>query len=139
RGEADVGDLVELLPTVHHELADRARGNLALGVVLHHLLDLVADRRERLRRHRALLARPMQADHELLPVERLAPAVFLDHEVRDLLDPLVRGEPPSAREALAPPPDRIPRPRLARVHDLVLHVTAERAPHDAALSPSPWI
>src|SRR5262249_30699466 len=116
---------------LHDPLADRARGDLPLRVVLHHLLDLVDDRREGLRRHRALLAGAVEPGHELLAVERLPPAVLLDDEVRDLLDPLVRGEPAAAGEALPAPADRVPRPRLARVHDLVLEMTAERALHRA--------
>jgi hypothetical protein len=65
------------------------------------LLDLVHDRGQRARGDRPLLAGAVQPDDQLLTIERLATAVFLDDEVRNLLDALVRGESPAARQALA--------------------------------------
>ena len=43
--------------------------------------------------------------NQLLPIEPLAGAVLLHHHVRDLVDPLVAGEPLAAFEALAAPAD----------------------------------
>ena len=129
RGEADEGHLVELLQAVHQELADLVGRDLAVGALLHHGLDPLDDRLERLHRDRALLAGLQQALHHLLAVEALAAAVLLDDEVRDLVDALVGREALAAVEALAAAADHVAFLALARVDDLVLEVGAERALH----------
>src|SRR5205085_12453013 len=98
-------------------------------------LDLVGDVLERADRHRALLAGFQEAGHHLLPVEAVAAAVLLDDLVRDLVDTLVAREALGAGQALAPAADDLAFLALARVHDLVLEVRAERALHDRASAP----
>ena len=117
------------LQPLHQELADLVGRHLAVGALLDHGLDPVDDRLERLHRDRPLLAGLEQALHHLLAVEALAPAVLLDHEVRDLVDALVGGEALAAVEALAAAADDVAFLALARVDDLVLEVGAERALH----------
>src|SRR5690606_26044276 len=81
-----------------------------------------------------LLARLQQAGHQLLPLEALAGAVFLDDHVGDLVDPLVAREAAMAFlvEALPPTPDHVALTALAGVHDLVAEMSAVRALHAPA-------
>ena len=83
---------------------------------------------------RLTLTRPLLAGHhdaldELLALERLAPAVFLDDHERHALDILVRREAPLALQALAPPPDARTVLRSARVDDAVIPISAVWASH----------
>ena len=135
RGKADVRHLVELPQLVHHEPADFRGRDLALGPVLQRRLDAVSHRLDRGEAHRTLLAGLEQPRHQLLPLEALAAAVLLHHHVRDLIDPLVAGEPPAAVEALAAAADDLALLALARVDDLIAEMSAERALHRGA-SPS---
>ena len=79
-----------------------------------------------------LFARLEQSGDELLPLESLPAAVFLDDHVGNFVDPLVAGEPPAALEALAAPADGFAFLALARVHDLVAEMTAIGALHEPA-------
>src|SRR5437879_541335 len=88
--------------------------------------------RERLERpdaYRPLFTRFEQPCDQLLPIEPFAGAVLLHHHVRNLVDPLVAGEPLPAVEAFAPAPDDLPFLRFARVDDLVAQVRAVWTPH----------
>src|SRR5206468_11471581 len=67
--------------------------------------------------------------NQLLALEAFARAVLLDHHVRDLVDPLVAGEPASAVEALAAAANDLALLALARVDDLIAQMAAERAFH----------
>src|SRR4030095_12459061 len=86
-----------------------------------------------------LLARFQQTGDQLLPLESLPRPVFLDHHVRDLVDPLVAGETAPAAEALPPPADDLALFALSRVDDLIAEMGAERALHlsQTALSRGP--
>src|ERR1700757_4717464 len=59
RGEADIGDVVELAQMLHHDLADRLRGDFGLAAAF----ELAHDRRNHLldplRIHRALAQRDL--------------------------------------------------------------------------------
>jgi hypothetical protein len=66
-----------------------------------------------------------------LAVELFAPAVFLDHHVRDFVDALVGGEALAALQALAAAADRFRLFALARVDYLVIRKTAKRTFHGA--------
>ena len=106
RGETHVGDVVELAQLRHHELADAARRQLALGghaQLVHHRahrgLDLLL-------RHRALLQRAVEAEAQLARVEGLAAAVALDDRRQLELDRLERAEALAAGLALAAAADR---------------------------------
>src|SRR5215475_8095435 len=70
RGEADIGDVVELAQMLHHDLTDRLRGNLRLAAALelahdggYHLLDP-------LRIDGALAQGDLHRAHQLVAVER---------------------------------------------------------------------
>src|SRR5262249_34913967 len=86
-------------------------------------------------RHRPLLAGLDQAGEHLLAVEALAPSVLLHHEMGDLVDALVGGEPLAAGEAFPPAADHLPLLALARVHHLVFHVSAEGTLHLGLVGP----
>src|SRR2546423_14780933 len=105
RRETDVRDLIERLELGQHALADVARYNLRDAELADLALDVERERRHLIARYRPLRERRDQAVLDLVAIERLAPAVGLDHHRHRLFDPLVRGEPPRARFALAPPPD----------------------------------
>src|SRR5688572_20531555 len=127
--EPDVSDLVEPLEFVHDEPADLLRRHLLLGTLLGRGLHLVGNRLDRRDADGTFLAGLEQAGDELLPLEALASAVFLDHHVRDLVDPLVAGEAAAAVETLPPAPDDLAFLALARVDDLIAQMTAEWALH----------
>src|SRR6188472_1974588 len=129
RGKPHVGHLVEPLQFVHDEGADFFGGHLFLRTLLQRGLDLVGHRFDGGDADRALLARLEQASNELLPLEALTRAVFLDHHVRDLVDPLVTGETPAAVEALPPAPDDLAFLAFARVDDLIAEMSAKWALH----------
>ena len=81
---------------------------------------------------RPLLAGADQSADQLLPLERLGPAVLLDHAVLDLLDVLATGVALAAAETLAPAADAVTFLALARVDDLVAEMPAEGAFHAAS-------
>src|SRR5690606_21345244 len=129
RCEAHVGDLVELLQLVHHELADFRRGDLLLGPLLQRRLDAVGDRLDLRHADRPLLARLQQPRDQLLPLEAFSAAVLLDDHVGDLVDALVAREAAPAAQTLAPPTDHLPFLALARIDHLVAEMAAVRTLH----------
>src|SRR6202043_178990 len=105
RGEADIGDVVELAQMLHHDLADRLRRNLRLPAALklthdggNHLLDP-------LRIYRALAQGYLQRAHQLVAIERHPAAVALDDRELAQLHPLEGGETEIAGDAHPPPAD----------------------------------
>src|SRR5262249_54372351 len=78
--------------------------------------------------------RPLDAGLDLRPVEGLSRAASLHDHQRKLLEALVRGEAPAAREALAPAPDGGAVLGGARVDDLVVRGLAIRATHRPTVS-----
>src|SRR4029434_4830981 len=97
--------------------------------------DLVGNAFKRSDADRPLLAGLEEARNQLLPLEAFARAVFLDHHVRDLVDPLVAGESATAVEAFAAAANHLALLALARVDDFIAQMCAERAFH--RLPPSP--
>src|SRR5882762_3705235 len=102
RGEAHIGDVVELAQMLHHDLADGFRRNLRLAAAFklahdrrHHLLDP-------LRIDRALAQGYLQRAHQLVAVERHPAAVTLDHREFAQLHPLEGGEAEVAGDADPP-------------------------------------
>src|SRR5260370_39949918 len=73
------------------------------------------------RGHGPFLARFQQPLQYFLPVETFAPAVLLDHHVRDFVDAFVGRVAPAALQAFAAAANRISGAALARVNDLVFH------------------
>src|SRR6267142_1965426 len=124
RRKPDVRHFVEPLELFHHESADVRRCNFLLGTLLQRRLHSIGHRLERRDADRPLFTRFEQPCDQLLPVEPFARAVLLHHHVRNLVDPLVAGEPLPAVEAFAPAPDDLPFLRFARVDDLVAQVRA---------------
>src|SRR5499427_13469 len=134
--EPHVRDLVQLLQLLHDETADFGRRDFFLGALLQRGLHAVGDGLERRHAHGPLLARFQQARDQLLPLEPFARAIFLDHHVRDLVDPFVAGESFAALEALTPPSNRFTCLGFARVDDFVSQMAAVRTLHDFA--PCGW-
>src|SRR5262249_30508522 len=143
RGEPDVGDFVEPFQLLHHEAADLGGGDFLFGALLQSCLDAVGDALQSSHADRPLLAPLQQARNQLLPVEPLTGAVFLDHHVRALLDPFVAGEALAAAETLTPTADHFPFFRLAGIDHLVAEVRAVGTLHAvtpmtlAARTPAP--
>ena len=129
RGEADVGDLVELVQLLHHHLADLPRRDLALAERQHLLHDAVDRRVDVLGRHRPLVQRALEADADLRDIEVRAVAVGLDHLRQAQLDGLVGGEALLAGDAAPAPANRIAGLGHARVDDLRVGAAAEGTFH----------
>src|SRR5688572_9389986 len=129
RGEAYVGDLVELAQLAHHHAAEAPRVHLALAQRQHILRDGRYGLVHHLRRHRPLVQRPHEAGAELVEVELGTAAVLLHHLRHPQLDRLVGGEALAAGRALAPAPDAVPFVAHPRVDDLRVGGRAERALH----------
>src|ERR1700712_1019861 len=105
RGETHIGDVVELAQMLHHDLADRLRGNLRLAAAF----KLAHDRRDQLLDplliDRALAQADLYRAHQLVAVERHPAAVALDHRQLAQLHALEGGEAEIAGDADPPPPD----------------------------------
>src|ERR1700684_282013 len=129
--ESHVRDFVELLELVHDHLADFGGGQLALGRVVHHAFDVVDDRFEFRRRHRALFARLQQSLQNFLAFEPFAAAIFFDDHVGNFIDALVGGEAAAALQAFAAAANRVAGTAFARIDYLVIDVGTERALHSA--------
>src|SRR3954449_4219253 len=130
RGEAHIGDVVELAQVLHHDLADGFRRNLRLAAALqlahdrrHHLLDP-------LRIDRPLAQGDLQRAHQLVAVERHAAAVALDDREFAQLHPLEGGEAEIAGHADATTTDYRGILGRARVLHLRIETVAARAAHD---------
>src|SRR5690606_20050454 len=135
RGEAHVGDVVELAQLVHHELAHAARGQFALGGHAHPVDHRAHRRLDLLLAHRALVQRTVEALPQLALIEALAAAVGLDDRRQLELDRLQRGEAFAAGLAFAPAADRGAIVAHARIDDPGVHVLAEGAMHGRRAAP----
>src|SRR5512139_1543862 len=131
RGEPDVRHVVHREQLRHHPLPDPDRGDLLLRGRLELHLEGVDEMFDGGVADGALLARLEDAGEDLLPVERLAAAVPLDHQGELLLDPLVGGETALAGEAFPPSPDHVAVLTRPGVDHLVVVVAAPGAPHGA--------
>src|SRR5262249_53758380 len=127
--KADVRHLVDLLQTVHDQLAQLGSGALALRGIDHELLHIVDDLLHASHGDRALFASPQHAGEYFLTLELFAPPIFLHHHVRDLVDALVGGETLFTLQALAAAADRRAFLALARVDDFVVFRAAKWAFH----------
>src|SRR5690606_15362595 len=115
RGEADVGDRIELAQALHHHLADPRGGHFAFARGLDLPLDPRHELVEPFLRYPALAAGEGDRLLELGAVERFPPVAALDHRDLAQLHPLERGEAPAAALALAAAADRgvvLGRPRI---------------------------
>ena len=77
RGEADIGDVVERLQPLHHEFADPLGRNVGVALALELAHDAVDHALDALGCDGALAQRDLDRAHELVAIERRAPAVFL--------------------------------------------------------------
>src|SRR5205085_3208244 len=80
-------------------------------------------------RNRPFFAGFQDAGQHFLTIESLAPSVFFDGHVRDFVDAFVAREAPLAFQTLAAPANRIAFLAFARVHDLVVEMTAKGTFH----------
>jgi hypothetical protein len=131
-GEADVSDLIELFEAMHDHFADLGGGGLAPGGFVDHTFDFVDDGFEFRRRDRALFAGFEEALEDLLALEALAAAIFLDDHVGNLVDALISGKPPRAFEAFTAAADGVAGTALAGINYFVIEMRAERALHSEA-------
>src|SRR5580692_7126258 len=114
---------------MHDHFADLGRGELALRRFVNHAFYFIHNGFQLRRGHRPLLASLQQSLQNLLPFEPLAPAVLLNHHIRNFVDALVGGKSPAALEALPPPPNRISSAAFTRVDHLIVQMRAERTLH----------
>src|SRR5690606_4781936 len=131
RGEAYVADMVELAQFGHHELANPARGDLALGGHAQLVHDRAHRRLDLLLGHRTLLQRAVEALAQLARVEDFTPPVALHDRGQLQFDRLQGAEALAAGLAFPPATDR--RAILAdpRVDDPGVGVLAEGAVHQS--------
>ena len=134
RGKAHIGHVVEVAQMLHHRLADGLGRHFAFAQTFqladdlrHHLLDP-------LRLDRALAQRNRQRAHQLVAIERHAPAVALDHHKLAQLHALEGGEAEIAGQADAAAADRgriLGRPRVLH---LGIEGAAARTAHASPLT-----
>src|SRR5260221_13401824 len=135
-GEPHIRAFIELLQPMHNHLPDFRGGQFAFGRFVYHAFDFTHNRFQLRRSDRPFLASLQQSLQDLLPLKSLASAIFLDHHVRNLIDPLIRGESPLALQALPPPPYGVACAPFARINYLVIQMPAKRTLH-AGFSPPP--
>jgi hypothetical protein len=129
RGEADIGDLIEIFETAHDHLADFGgvsftfRGRLDIG------FDGVDDRLQFAGGDGALFASAEESGHDLVAVERFPASVFLNYHVRDFIDSFIAREAAFAFQAFSAPANGVPFSRFTRVDYFVFYMTAKRALH----------
>src|SRR5882757_2355853 len=129
RCESHVGDFIQFLQPVHDHFTDFRGSQLAFRGLLHHTLDFVHNRFQLGRGHRTFFASLQESLQNLLPLEALAPPVFLDDHVRNFVDAFVGGEPPAAFQALAPAANGVANAALPRADHLIVNVRAKRTLH----------
>ena len=115
RGEADIGDVVEALQPLHHQLADLLGRDLALAGALELAHDAVDHALDPLGLDRALAQRDLDRAHQLVAVERHRAGRSLDHGQLAQLHPLEGREAAAAVRADAAAADRgavLGRPRV---------------------------
>src|ERR1051326_4176321 len=132
RGEAHVGDLIELLQLLHEHFSYISSRKLAVKAVSQPAFDRIHYFGQLGHGDRPLFTGFEQPGKDLLPVEFLASAVLLDHHVGDLVAALVGGEAALAFFALPAPPDDIAFLALPRIDHAILFVAAEGAGHRVA-------
>src|SRR5882762_23395 len=131
RCESHVGDFIQFLQAVHDHFTDFGGRQLAIRGLLHHAFDFVHNRFQLGRGHRTFFASLQKPLQNLLPLEALAPPVFLDDHVGDFIDAFVGGEPPAAFQALTPAANGVANAALPRVDHLIVNVRAKRTLHRA--------
>src|SRR6266566_118823 len=118
RGEADVGNLVQVAEAFHDHLADLAAGDLYAAGAAELGLDVVDDGAQALRGDVALFGGLLQTVEELLWVEVLAAPVLLGDEEGHRFDAFVCGKALPTLQALTAAANRLPHLGVARVDDL---------------------
>src|SRR6476659_1175852 len=134
RGEAQVGDLVEVAQRTQDGQADLVAGHLGGAGRPDGLLHALRELGECVLVHRAALAGAAHAGDHLLAAERLGDAAAFDHGQRRLLH---GGEALAALLAGPAAPDHLALVDLARIDDAGIGVTAVRAPHGLLPLPFP--
>src|SRR5713226_802171 len=116
---------------MHDHLADLGGGQLAFRGFLHYAFDFVHDRFQFRSGHRTLFAGLQKPLQNLLPLEALAPPVFLDDHVWNFIDAFVGGESAATLQALAPAANGVAAASLPRIDYLVVNLRAKGALHRA--------
>ena len=129
RGEAHVGDFIEVAQLLHHQLADQPRRHFALPESAQVVADPLDGGLDVGRADRTLLQRLAHAGEQLFRVEWFARPVALDHLRHQQLRGLERREPLLALQTLATPADLPTLAGEAGVDHLRFAVAAEGAIH----------
>jgi hypothetical protein len=129
RCKADIGDLVQSLKFLHHQLADVAGIDFALSTGQQFFFDRQNRRIDGGRRHRALAQRQGQAAAQLGGRVLGAAAILLDHIRHHQFDALIRGKSFITFSATPAPAYGIPLLRYTRIEDLGIVMLAERTFH----------
>src|SRR5688572_28636490 len=127
-GEAEVGNLVQGAQPLEDGDADLLAGELG-ALQPKGLLDLGRQRLELVGRDRPVLGGRPEPGHDFPPLEGRPVPRTLGHHQGQLLQPLVGGEAPAARQALPPPPDGTTVLGEPRVDHFVVEVGTGGTPH----------
>src|SRR6185437_1138116 len=131
-GEAHVGDLIQMSQLLHDQLADAARGHLALAEGAQPMTDARGRLLDGIQAHGALFQRLEHAALELALIEGLAAAVALDDPWHEQLRGLESREALTAAQALTPSSHLPALGGQTRIGHLGVIVTAEGTAHPRA-------
>ena len=100
--------LIDLRKPLHDELPDNSGRDLPVIFFADRGLEIIRDLFLGRERHGAFLARLVHSGVDFGTLIRLTTLVLFHHKHRDLINPLISGEPLIARRALAPAADHFP-------------------------------
>jgi hypothetical protein len=106
--EADVGDLVDTVQSLHNRLTDTSGINLFFTAFLKAELQAINDLFDGLNGNGTFLARTLNAGNNFLALEHLPPAVLFYDQGKGFLHSLKSRETALADNTLAPAPDNVP-------------------------------
>src|SRR5690606_27916668 len=127
--KTDVGDVVERLQPLHHQVADVMRLDVRFAGAFELTHDAADHALDALRLDGALAHGDLDRAHQLLPVEGHAPSVAFDHRQLAQLHPLEGREATAARGADPPAANRGVVLRRAGVLHLSVVAGAIGTPH----------
>src|SRR5215470_14746775 len=92
RSKANVGDLINLLQSLHDEFADFACSPFALRRIHHKLLHIVHDVLHLAHGNRTLFTCPQQPRQDFLSLKLFSPPIFFHYHVWYFVNALISGE-----------------------------------------------
>src|ERR1035437_3608030 len=135
RRESYIGDLVQVAEVLHQKFSyiySRYLPVRGVADLRFHPVDQFGEPRHA---HRTLFAGLQQSAEHLLAVELLAPAILLDHHIRDFINSLIRGVAAGAFQALAAAANGIAFLAFAGVDYLIMQMIAKWTLHSDTSRP----